>query len=65
MPSLVVDVRVTVGSKIEKGQVVVILESMKTEMKLSAISTGTVKSVNCKKGDMVAEGEELVFITES
>jgi 3-methylcrotonyl-CoA carboxylase alpha subunit len=64
MPSLVVDVRVSVGSLAEKGQVVVVLESMKTEMKLRANFSGIVKTVNCKRGDMVAEGQELVLITE-
>jgi 3-methylcrotonyl-CoA carboxylase alpha subunit len=64
MPSLVVDVRAVVGSSIEKGQVVVVLESMKTEIVLRASQSGVVKAVNCKQGDMVAEGVELVLIDE-
>jgi 3-methylcrotonyl-CoA carboxylase alpha subunit len=64
MPSLVVDVRVSVGSNVEKGQVVVVLESMKTEIVLRADRSGLVKGVNCKHGDMVAEGAELVHIQE-
>ncbi|KAL5535926.1 hypothetical protein ACEPAF_4020 [Sanghuangporus sanghuang] len=62
MPSLVVDVRVNVGDKIVKGQVLVVLESMKTETALRASASGVVKAVACKKGEMVEEGKELVEI---
>lgn len=62
MPSLVVDVKVNVGDRVEKGQAVVVLESMKTETVLRSDVTGVVKAVGCKKGEMVAEGKELVDI---
>lgn len=64
MPSLVVDVKVSAGAKVEKGQIVVVLESMKTEIVLRASQAGMVKSVNCKQGDMVAEGMELISLQE-
>lgn len=64
MPSLVVDVKTSVGSRVEKGQVVVVLESMKTEIVLRADRSGLVRGVNCKQGDMVAEGLELVLISD-
>ncbi|KAI6000258.1 carbamoyl-phosphate synthase L chain, ATP binding domain-containing protein [Pisolithus marmoratus] len=62
MPSLVVEVKVTVGDKVEKGQAVVILESMKTEIVLRSEVAGIVKAVGCAKGEMVEEGRELVDI---
>jgi len=62
MPSLVVEVKVSPGEKVERGQAIVILESMKTETVLRADSVGVVKSVGCKKGEMVEEGKELVEI---
>jgi 3-methylcrotonyl-CoA carboxylase alpha subunit len=65
MPSLVVEVRVTVGDQVEKGQGVVVLESMKTETVLRAPVDGVVKAVGCAKGEMVEEGRELVVIEES
>ena len=65
MPSLVVEVRVKVGDKVEKGQAVVVLESMKTETILRADTTGTVKTIGCNKGEMVEEGKELVAIEEN
>lgn len=62
MPSLVVEVRVKPGDKVERGQAIVILESMKTETVLRTSSPGVVKHVACKKGEMVDEGKELVEI---
>lgn len=62
MPSVVVEVKVSVGDKVEKGQAVVVLESMKTETVLRAEVDGIVKSVGCAKGEMVEEGRELVDI---
>jgi len=64
MPSLVVEVRVKVGDQVEKGQAVVVLESMKTETVLRTDVAGIVKAVGCKKGEMVEEGKELVDIEE-
>jgi len=62
MPSLVVDVKVSPGDTVEKGQAIIVLESMKTETVLRADNAGVVKSVGCKKGEMVEEGKELVDI---
>ncbi|KAF8203881.1 carbamoyl-phosphate synthase L chain, ATP binding domain-containing protein [Pholiota molesta] len=62
MPSLIVDLRVKVGDRVEKGQAVVVIESMKTETVLRADFSGVVKTVNCKTGEMVEEGRELVDI---
>ncbi|KAJ7757645.1 carbamoyl-phosphate synthase L chain, ATP binding domain-containing protein [Mycena metata] len=64
MPSLVVEVRVKLGERVEKGQAVVVLESMKTETVLRADVAGVVKAVGCKNGEMVEEGRELVEIEE-
>ena len=62
MPSLVVEVKVKVGDRVEKGQAVVVLESMKTEMVLRAEVDGIVEAVGCKDGEMVEEGRELASI---
>jgi len=62
MPSLIVELRVKVGDRVEKGQAVVVIESMKTETVLRADSSGVVKAVGCKTGEMVEEGRELVDI---
>ena len=62
MPSLVIEVKVNVGDKVEKGQAVVVLESMKTETVLRAEVDGVIKVIGCKNGEMVEEGRELVNI---
>ena len=62
MPSLVVDVRVKFGDRVEKGQAIIVLESMKTETVLRADAAGVAKAVGCKNGEMVEEGRELVEI---
>ena len=62
MPSLVVDVRVKLGDRVEQGQAIIVLESMKTETVLRADVAGVVKAVGCKNGEMVEEGRELVEI---
>jgi 3-methylcrotonyl-CoA carboxylase alpha subunit len=64
MPSLVVEVRVKLGERVEKGQAVVVLESMKTETVLRADAAGVVKAVGCRNGEMVEEGRELIEIEE-
>jgi 3-methylcrotonyl-CoA carboxylase alpha subunit len=64
MPSLVVEVKVNVGDRVEKGQPVVVLESMKTETVLRAEVSGVVNAVGCVKGEMVEEGRELVDIKD-
>jgi 3-methylcrotonyl-CoA carboxylase alpha subunit len=62
MPSLVVDVRVKVGDKVEKGHGLVILESMKTETLMRSDISGVVVSVAGSRGEMVKEGQELVIV---
>jgi len=62
MPSLVVEAKVSVGDRVEKGQAIVVLESMKTETVLRAECDGVVRAVGCKSGEMVEEGRELVSI---
>lgn len=64
MPSVVVEVRVKVGDRVEAGQPVVVLESMKTETVLRAPVAGVVRAVGCAKGEMVEEGRELVDVEE-
>ena len=62
MPSLIVELKVKVGDRVEKGQIVVVIESMKTETVLRAEAAGVVQSVGCRTGEMVEEGRELVDI---
>ncbi|WP_078546623.1 acetyl-CoA carboxylase biotin carboxyl carrier protein subunit [Litchfieldia alkalitelluris] len=48
------------GDKIDEGQEVIILESMKMEIPVTADLSGTVKKINTKEGDFVNEGDVLL-----
>ena len=62
MPGLVLKLYVELGSVVEKGAPLLILEAMKMEHTLTAPRPGTVAAVNCKEGEMVQPGVELVVI---
>jgi len=62
MPGVVLKLYVELGSVVEKGAPLLILEAMKMEHTLTAPRPGTVAAVNCKEGEMVQPGLELVVI---
>lgn len=62
MPGTVLTVSVAPGDAFEAHQPLVILESMKMEMTLSAPHAGTVGQVRCKVGELVSLGEVLVTL---
>lgn len=62
LPGVVVSVRVEKGDRIEKGDVVLTLESMKMQMDIRAANTGQVVGVAKKPGDKVEKGEVLVSL---
>ena len=51
-----------VGDRIEEGDTVAILESMKMEMPVEAEDEGTVKEILCAEGQAVSEGDVLVVL---
>ena len=53
---------VSVGDKVEKGQVVSILEAMKMEIDIEAPCSGTVSAISVKPNDAVEEGQTIVVI---
>lgn len=62
MPGTVLDVKVSVGDTVSKGQVIMILEAMKMENDIVASCDGKVTSVLAKKGDTVNSGDALATI---
>lgn len=60
MPGTVLKVPVQPGDTVEANQPLVIMESMKMEMTLSAPQAGVVKSVSCTEGQLVEMGAVLV-----
>lgn len=65
MPGLILEVLVEEGSRVEKGQTVVILESMKMENELRAGRDGVVMRVHVSKGDSVEKNQELATIDDA
>ncbi len=55
-------IEVAVGDKVQEGDTVVVLDSMKMEMPLEAEDGGTVKQVLCQEGQAVNQGETLVVL---
>jgi len=53
---------VNTGDKVEKGQVIAILEAMKMEIDIEAPIAGTITSVAVKANDSVEEGQTIVSI---
>ena len=49
-----------IGQKVDEGDTLVILESMKMEMPVEAEDPGTVKQIVCEEGQSVSEGDTLV-----
>ncbi|XP_017012581.1 pyruvate carboxylase, mitochondrial isoform X1 [Drosophila takahashii] len=63
MPGTVIDIRVEVGDKVEKGQPLVVLSAMKMEMVVQSPLAGVVKKLEIANGTKL-EGEDLIMIIE-
>jgi biotin carboxyl carrier protein len=62
MPGLVIAVPVQEGQEIDKGDVLVILESMKMQNELKSPRAGMVARVRIKPGDSVEQKETLLSV---
>ncbi|KAL1780818.1 propionyl-CoA carboxylase alpha chain isoform X1 [Sigmodon hispidus] len=60
MPGMVVAVSVKPGDMVAEGQEICVIEAMKMQNSMTAGKVGKVKSVHCKAGDTVGEGDLLV-----
>lgn len=62
MPGLILNCKVSSGSKVKKGDVIFILEAMKMENEIAAPKDGTVVQILAAKGSSVSTGEVLAVI---
>lgn len=62
MPGVVLKILVSVGDEVAKGAPLLILEAMKMEHQITAPRDGRVASINCKEGEMVQPGLDLVTL---
>ncbi len=63
MVANVIEVTVEVGQRVEAGDAVVLLESMKMEIPVLAERPGTVRAVKVSSGDVVQEGTVMLTLS--
>ena len=62
MPGTILNVKVSVGQAVKKGDVICVLEAMKMENDIPAPCDGVIASINVQKGANVASGDLLASI---
>lgn len=62
MPGKIVRVLVTVGSKVQKGDGVIVVEAMKMQNELKSPKDGIITEVRSAEGDTVNSGDILVVL---
>lgn len=60
MPATVRKIVVEPGAVVKKGDTLLVLEAMKMELPVRALSDGTVKAISCREGELVQPGLPLV-----
>ncbi len=65
IPGLVTQVLTAEGDTVVRGQILLVLEAMKTVFRLPAPADGVVAAVNCVAGDTVQDGQILVSFAEA
>lgn len=62
MPGSVKEILVAPGDRVDEGQEVIILESMKMEIPIESPAAGTVKEILVAAATAVEEGQSLLLI---
>jgi biotin carboxyl carrier protein len=62
MPGTILDVKVSAGTKVKKGDTLFILEAMKMENEISAPADGVVAQIQTAKGASVNTGDILAVM---
>ncbi|HEX9750867.1 MAG TPA: biotin/lipoyl-containing protein [candidate division Zixibacteria bacterium] len=65
MTGRVITVAAKAGARVAKGDLLVVLEAMKMEYRLTAPHDGIVEAVHCAEGELVDLGASLVTLTQS
>jgi biotin carboxyl carrier protein len=65
MPGLILEVNISEGDTVKKGDFLCVLEAMKMENTLTAPRDGTIKSVNIAKGETVDKGMLLIELEKN
>ena len=62
MPGTILNVKVSVGQSVKKGDVICVLEAMKMENDIPAPQDGVIASINIQKGASVNAGDVLASL---
>ena len=62
MMGKILDIKVSVGQAVKRGDSLFILEAMKMENEIVAPKDGTIASINANKGDTVESGTVLATL---
>ena len=62
MPGKIVEVKVSVGQSVKAGDTLLILEAMKMQNEIPAVSDGTVSAISVSAGQSVKAGDPLVTV---
>ena len=62
MPATVRRIEVKPGDSVRQGDVLILLEAMKMELPVRSPADGVVRRLNCREGEMVQAGQELVEV---
>jgi len=62
MPGTIVDIKVNIGEKVKKGNVILIMEAMKMENEIVSSIDGVVVQIIAVKGSSVSTGDVLAVI---
>lgn len=65
VPGCVWKIAVQEGARVESGDVIVIVESMKMEMAITAPHAGTVAQIRCTEGVAVSLGQTLLVMSQA
>lgn len=63
LPGVVMELKVSVGAKVKRGDVVLTIEAMKMENEISASKDGTVTAFYVQKGSKVEQGTPIYELT--
>jgi len=64
MPGVILEIKVSIGSKVKPGDVVARMEAMKMENDIKSDFEGTVKEIPVQKGDGVQERDVILVLEE-
>lgn len=62
MPGTILDIKVSVGDSVKRGEVLCILEAMKMENEIVAPSDGKIAAISVSQGASVNAGDVLIAI---